>query len=1140
MSVNVTLFPLGQRVECELEITNNEMNTKQLQVVLKRAGLQWFRPGFTFHKKLPKPCEDTVNLASCLISLFRVRAEQSFWLASPAVRRLTKTLASCFAQHAELAIEKAMRRDCPDPCLESKYHPFTASSRRKGSKALQMVLIQRFAAKGGGFVTCKNEQSLQSLGVVQAGSSLATRTASEYCVRALCATANFCAEYIDNARLKVLSVILRLNGRHFSAPTQLLPSGADPEECVDAMKTFTEALKVAAGTPQGENVKVPPGSFSWKSYRQATKATLAGLSNSLRNCLPASWSFTKCLPPNVLSPAALHSDRISMIPLEKQMYGMDGSKNLFFNYCYKSFKSEPQFYLHENFHRLIFSADEGTEAHSDVQPFGFLGFLHLANSNLYVLMWPDIFHKINRRVAQALNHPECAELKLLLKQAMKLFRFSRAPFSTGRFGQMISEARVDLLRALKAGEMEELVDMWLSGVAKDRGLQVLADDSNQDKLRSVVICFKPLREYLGQVDADMQRKPTASVQHSVYLASGKSVQKLISRTVASATSRESLLFIGALCDDEEATDKLKLHSSLLLAILGALCDLDSNHRALPWRVSVAIDHTQLPSLLKFMEQEWFFVNAVIDTLDDKEPLWRLLSHTRWQVYRDCMTKGEHFGFSLARINSPAAAPFLDVVRIVLGLTSSDEKQSDSLLSSLHSELCFNDLRDACKRGSKKERQSPSNFHCVSMKSCARRSSGCLTVEVEDSDWQDPLPRKHIQSSVLSALRLTDRSLGIPTSGLTKCKAPLLTKPHVLSQRLGLLKCLQRIFEACGGSLEEKRDIALNAYHDLWLSKLVVEHTLIRVKNESEEFASHPDLVLTAGPFTILTIALTPASAHEPELYRLCTNTEEKIVTDLTKFELALCEPVVEEGTMSFRAKGEYLSLIDFTAQHGILTIAPGVLRSLMARMKIKKAGSLTHRLRVELFLQTEEEPGDEDWDRLDGQSEDEELGEMVNVVCGMCDEKDDDRQGDHEPVAERKPEPDVVPVEEPKDPVAEPETVRADAGKVNADQCARGRPEGEWPPGSKPYFGNPATSSPFVQCYLPQGFVFQGRKSKSLSFQEGPASTVRGICRSKEAAILGVQTWAWQWFNSLKKEDKSSLVETDALAERPAKKARVN
>ena len=48
MSVNVTLFPLGRNFECELEITNNEMNTKQLQFVLKRAGLQWFRPGFRF------------------------------------------------------------------------------------------------------------------------------------------------------------------------------------------------------------------------------------------------------------------------------------------------------------------------------------------------------------------------------------------------------------------------------------------------------------------------------------------------------------------------------------------------------------------------------------------------------------------------------------------------------------------------------------------------------------------------------------------------------------------------------------------------------------------------------------------------------------------------------------------------------------------------------------------------------------------------------------------------------------------------------------------------------------------------------------------------------------------------------------
>ena len=294
------------------------------------------------------------------------------------------------------------------------------------------------------------------------------------------------------------------------------------------------------------------------------------------------------------------------------------------------------------------------------------------------------------------------------------------------------------------------------------------------------------------------------------------------------------------------------------------------------------------------------------------------------------------------------------MRVVLGLTSTDEKQCDSLLSSLHSELAFNDLRDACRRGSKKERQAPSNFHCVAMKSSATRSSGCKTVSVQDDDWQEPIGRKQIQASVLSALRVSDRTLGIPSSGLTKCKAPLLTKPHILSQRLGLLKCLQGIWKEAEGSELDKKDAALKAFSDLWMSKLVGEHTLMRVKQENSEFASHPELVLTAGPFTVVTIDLTPASANDPETYHLSTTTSLRTVNSLARFEVAMCEPVIDKDTsvLAFRAKGEYLSLVNFTAYHGILEVAPGVLRSLMSRMKIKKAGNLTHRLRVELFLQT--------------------------------------------------------------------------------------------------------------------------------------------------------------------------------------------
>ena len=160
---------------------------------------------------------------------------------------------------------------------------------------------------------------------------------------------------------QVLSVILRLNGHHFAAPTQLLPAGGDPDETEEALKTFTEALKVAGGAAKGEHVEVPKGSFNWKQYRQATKAVLAGVANSLRNCFPSGWSMKKCVPPNLLTPASTGCDRVSLADLEKATFDQPKTMHFFFNYDFRTFQATPQFYQHENFHRLIFSADEGTE-----------------------------------------------------------------------------------------------------------------------------------------------------------------------------------------------------------------------------------------------------------------------------------------------------------------------------------------------------------------------------------------------------------------------------------------------------------------------------------------------------------------------------------------------------------------------------------------------------------------------------------------------------------------------------------------------------------------------------------------------------------------------------------------------------------
>lgn len=114
------------------------------------------------------------------------------------------------------------------------------------------------------------------------------------------------------------------------------------------------------------------------------------------------------------------------------------------------------------------------------------------------------------------------------------------------------------------------------------------------------------------------------------------------------------------------------------------------------------------------------------------------------------------------------------------------------------------------------------------------------------------------------------------------------------------------------------------------------------------------------------------------------------------------------------------------------------------------------------------------------------------------------------------------------------EAARADAGLSHACHTPRAKPEGSWPPGTKPYFGAPANSSEFCQCYLPGGFSHQGRKSKSLSFNTPGQGMSRSTSRSKECAVLGVQSWAWAWYNSLSADQQNTIKDADLA--RPSKR----
>lgn len=136
-------------------------------------------------RKLPTSSTD-VSWADIIIAFFRVRPldpvtklpEQNF---DQAFLRLLHT----FAQAVEVGSEKDLTSTCPNPTLAAQIHPFQKHSRMVGNSSLKQSLVSRFMARGGGFVTVKNEQTLKELGVIKQGSDLGKRTSEEYTARIL-------------------------------------------------------------------------------------------------------------------------------------------------------------------------------------------------------------------------------------------------------------------------------------------------------------------------------------------------------------------------------------------------------------------------------------------------------------------------------------------------------------------------------------------------------------------------------------------------------------------------------------------------------------------------------------------------------------------------------------------------------------------------------------------------------------------------------------------------------------------------------------------------------------------------------------------------------------------------------------------
>ncbi|CAE7788087.1 unnamed protein product [Symbiodinium sp. CCMP2592] len=436
---------------------------------------------------------------------------------------------------------------------------------------------------------------------------------------------------------------------------------------------------------------------------------------------------------------------------------------------------------------------------------------------------------------------------------------------------------------------------------------------------------------------------------AIALASGRKVRKLLMKTFKDATSPEHLAYIGT-HDDEET---LRFHADLFLNAISSIAEIDDYHHSchsFPWRIICILSDPLRFETMDDMRQEWGFVVGFVDCLKATHVLHKMLQHTRYQFYRDAFIKAEFFDFDAARLAEKCSLPFRKTAEAMAGLTS---QESSPMLTSLASELAFNDLRDASKRHCKAERANGANLHAVAIKSAETRSGGSATIPLDDSDWAADFKGQTVKARVHSALRATDKELGVSCEGLTRHRVNhCYTKPHVFCQRLRLLKVLKNEWQRLQGSSEDKHDKLLLKCKETWTSKVIPLHAFVQWKSEPDEVKRA--LVLSAGPFALRLLPLQLLEGTDPPAFAADLkhfSRDETLVGPLDGVEVALTRPaLMPDSTLAWVHATDWMSLTYYVAHHAILETPAGILTSICSFMKLRGHGKLNHKKRVELFL----------------------------------------------------------------------------------------------------------------------------------------------------------------------------------------------
>ena len=284
-----------------------------------------------------------------------------------------------------------------------------------------------------------------------------------------------------------------------------------------------------------------------------------------------------------------------------------------------------------------------------------------------------------------------------------------------------------------------------------------------------------------------------------------------------------------------------------------------------------------------------------------------------------------------------------------GLKSSGDEQS--LLTSLPSELCFNDLRDGERRAQKNAFRSTTAV-CTAAIASAWVRSPLQKISLDSQDCQGAEDVNTLRSHILSNTRQTDRDLGIPTQDLTtKFSCEHLTKPHVLTQRLLLQRALLEEHKQ-DNSMDVKKMVAGS-----WTCRLLRANTLWRPTDDENDRCG---LVIAAGPQVIRYIEMEQIDFEDAAHFKFNVQNPEIKATlrfdGLTGSLSAVVGISCEAHGLLLRAEA-WLPPKRFLLTHRILDVPAGFVAQYCQLCQIGTA-KIPHRERVKLLLESEGYPAD--------------------------------------------------------------------------------------------------------------------------------------------------------------------------------------